>query len=150
MRYKTVKEILDRAAALHDRLAAYSREAAQGQDKQRLGLVLEYLADHQDRLGQAIESFEDDAGDRVMSTWFDRSPELDLPEVQPQELADIDEVEALIDKVVEFHDRIIALYGNLRDQARVHQVREVFSSLADLERHEKMELIQSTRQLQDI
>ncbi len=150
MRYKTVEEILDQAAALHDRLAACSRDAAQAQDKQRVGLVLDYLADHQDRLRQAIKSFEDDAGDRVMSTWFDRSPELELPQVKSQELADIDEVETLIDKVIEFHDRIIALYGNLRDQAHVDQVREVFASLADLERHEKLELIQSSRQLQDI
>ncbi len=150
MRYKTVEEILDQAAALHDRLAACSREAAEAQDKQRLGLVLDYLADHQDRLRQAIESFEDDAGDRVMSTWFDRSPELELPQVQSQELAGIDDVDALIDKVADFHDRIIALYGNLRDQAHIHEVREIFANLADLERHEKMELVQSTRQLQDM
>ncbi|TVQ36377.1 MAG: hypothetical protein EA370_08295 [Wenzhouxiangella sp.] len=150
MRYKTVQEILDQAVVLHDKLAKCSRAAAGAQDKQRLSLVLDYLADHQEQLRKAIESFEDDAPDRVMTTWFDRSPELELPEVKTDDLAEIDDVESLVEQVVEFHDRIIELYGNLRDQAHIREVREVFANLADLERHEKMELIQSTRQLQDL
>ncbi|MCC5865456.1 MAG: hypothetical protein JJU31_10085 [Wenzhouxiangella sp.] len=150
MRYKTVRDILNEASALHDKLAALSYRAAEASKDRRSGLVLDYLADHQNQLRKAITAFEDDAAERVMATWFDRSPELDLPEVQATDLADVNDLEALIEKVVEFHDRITELYANLRDQSRAQEVRAVFASLAELERHEKMELTHSTRQLQDI
>ncbi len=150
MRYKTVQEILDQAAELHARIAEQARQAAETQDRQRLSLVLDYLADHQASLKQAIQSFKGDAADRVLATWFDRSPEMELSALSAKALADADGVDELIETVMQFHDQIISLYGNLRDQAVVDEVRAVFSNLAELETHEKMELIQTTRQLQDI
>jgi hypothetical protein len=150
MRYKTVQDILDQASALHQRVAALADEAAVEQDRQRLALVLDYLADHQTRLQSAIDAFKDEAGDRVLTTWFDRAPEVELPDLDEASLATLEDVDDLIDRVVGFHDRIIELYANLRDQARIEAVEAIFADLAELEQHEKMELIQGSRQLQDV
>jgi hypothetical protein len=150
MRYKTVQQILDQASTLHQRVATLANGAAVEQDRHRLALVLDYLADHQDRLRSAIDAFVDEAGDRVLATWFDRAPELELPDLNEASLARLEDIDELIDRVAGFHERVIALYANLRDQARIEAVQAVFADLAELERHEKMELIQGARQLQDI
>ena len=150
MRYKTVQDILDQAAALHQRVAKLVEEAAADQDRTRLSLVLDYLADHQEKLKTAVESFRDGGDQKVMETWFDRAPKIEVEEFGDSELAEIDDVDQLIERVTRFHDQVIEIYTNLRGQARIEEVEEVFDDLAELERHEKMELIQSTRQLQDL
>lgn len=150
MRYKTVQDILDQAAAFHQRVAALADEAAMAQDRQRLGMLLDYLSDHQSQLKAAIEAFRDEGSQRVMETWFDRAPEIEVDELGQAELASMKDVDSLIKRVVDFHDQVIELYANLRDQAAIEEVEAVFADLAELERHEKMALIQGARQLQDI
>lgn len=149
MRYKTVEDILAQAGRLHGQAAQLAEQAAAEQDQQRLALVLDYLADHQVCLQQAINSFRSDATSAVLATWFDRTPELELPDFAASDMSGPDSVDALIDATCNFHDRLIELYANLRDQSPVDDVRAVFADLAELERHEKMELVQGTRQLQD-
>lgn len=150
MRYKTVQDILKQAAVFHQRVAELADEAAVDQDRERLGMLLDYLSDHQSRLKSAIDAFRDEGSRKVMDTWFDRAPEIQVDELDQAELASIKDVDALVNRVVDFHDQVIELYANLRDQAAIDEVEQVFADLADLERHEKMELVQGAQQLQDM
>lgn len=149
MRYKTVEEILQQAAVLHQQLADRIEQAAGQQQRERLGLVLTYLADHQAQLRLALDAFRREAASSDLATWFDRSPELELPRFETLSLVQAADLNTLLGQLVEFHDELGALYANLRDQACIESVRAIFGDLAALVQHEKTELIQGARQAQD-
>ncbi len=150
MRYQTVQEILDHAQKLHTVAAEQALSAASSQADARLEAILDYLAEHQTRLARAIDEYRQDASEATLSTWFDRTPPSPSEGLDDSILANSRTTDDLLDQVTAFHDEVVALYANLRDQARSESVRQVFGDLASIERHEAMELVQSTRQLDDI
>ena len=151
MRYKTVKDILDHTADLHRQLSELAEKATDEPDG-RLKIVVDYLADHEARLKQAIQDFENDSPDGVLSTWFDRAPEFDRPDLEQEAeaLAGADDIEQAVSRVVAFHDQIVGIYNNLAEQTNNDKVRDLFESLASLEEHDKLRLVRNAHHLRDM
>ena len=152
MRYKTVKDILDWTAELHRQLGELAEKAADDPDRDRLKLVIDYLADHEARLKQAIKDFEKDTPEGVLSTWFDRAPDFQLPdlEAEAETLAHAGSIEQAVSRVVEFHDQIVSIYNNLAEQTNNEKIRDLFESLASLEEHDKLRLVRNAHHLRDM
>lgn len=152
MRYKTVKDILDWTAELHRQLGELAEKAADDPGRDRLKLVVEYLADHESRLKKAILGFETETPDGVLSTWFDRAPNFELPDLNgdAEALANADSIEQAVSLVVDFHDQIVGIYGNLAEQTNNEKIRELFESLASLEEHDKLRLVRNAHHLRDM
>jgi hypothetical protein len=154
MRYKTVRDILDWTAELHRQLGKLAEKAADDRDpdRERLKLVVDYLADHEAGLKQVILDFEKDIPEGVLSTWFDRAPDFDLPdlEAEAESLAHAGNIEQAVSRVVEFHDQIVGIYRNLAEQTNNEKIRDLFESLAALEEHDKLRLVRNAHQLRDM
>lgn len=150
MRYQTVQDILEHAQSLHAAVADQAMAAAGEQNDPRLATILDYLAEHQTRLADAIASFRQDSKEATLATWYDRVPTEHPKGLDSETLVSARSTDDLIEQIVEFHEEVTELYGNLRDQAHTEGVRRVFADLANIEMHEKMELVQSSRQLDDI
>ena len=150
MRYQTVQDILERAQSLHAAVADQAIAASGEQSDPRLAAILDYLAEHQTRLADAIAGFRQDSREKTLATWFDRAPTEHPQGLDSESLISAGSTDELIEQIVEFHEEVTELYANLRDQAHTEGVRKVFADLADIETHEKMELVQSSRQLDDI
>ena len=152
MRFKTVKDILDWTAELHRQLGALAEKAADDPGRDRIKLVVEYLADHEGRLKKAILGFETETPDGVLSTWFDRAPNFELPDLNgdAEALANADSIDQAVSLVVDFHDQIVGIYGNLAEQTNNEKIRELFESLASLEEHDKLRLVRNAHHLRDM
>ncbi len=152
MRYKTVKDILDWTAELHRQLGELAEKAADNPNRDRLKLVVDYLADHEARLKKAILDFEENTSESVLSTWFDRAPDFELPDLnmEAETLANADDIEHAISRVVAFHDQIVGIYNNLAEQTNNEKIRELFESLASLEEHDKLRLVRNAHHLRDM
>ena len=151
MRFCKVKDILDWIAYLHERLAReYDRLSDEAKDE-RVAMLLEYLADHQRRLQKTITRFETDAADKLLNTWFQGCPPLDLPESLDdlhQSLAGKSSIE-VTKAAIKLHDQLIAIYRELEAAADVDSVREIFANLATLESHEKIRMVRDAQRLED-
>ena len=150
MRYQTVQDILERAQSLHAAVADQAMAASDEQADPRLAAILDYLAQHQTRLAGAIAGFRQDSKESTLATWFDRAPTEHPKGLDSDTLISAGSTDDLIGQIIEFHEEVTELYGNLRDQAHTDGVRRVFADLANIEIHEKMELVQSSRQFDDI
>ena len=152
MRFQTVEEIIDWTADFHGRLAELFRAASSAEHRERLSLLLQYVADHEQHLRNSLKNFELDGADRLLATWFDHAPEADLPNVPDNinTLLDSGDIDKIIESVVGFHDRMIGAYANLREQANNDSIRTLFDRLADLEHNEKITLVRDSQHFNDI
>src|SRR5690606_42124719 len=85
IRYRQIREILDWMQAFHERLSIEYQTMSQGQVRERVALLLEYLADHQKKLKNAIKQYEEGASEKLLNSWHDHFPELELPESRSEE-----------------------------------------------------------------
>jgi hypothetical protein len=152
MRYKTVKDILDWTAELHRQLGLLAEKVAEDPERDRLKLVVDYLADHEARLKQAMLDFEKDIPEGLLSTWFDRAPDFPMPDLvqDAHDLAHAVNIEQAVSLVVEFHDQIVTIYNNLAEQTNNERIRELFESLAALEEHDKLRLVRNAHHMRDM
>ncbi|WP_290648690.1 hypothetical protein [Aquisalimonas sp.] len=152
MRFKTVQEILDWAAQFHGRLADLFNAASAVHQRQRVGLLLEYIADEESRLRNSLKSYEVEGADRLLATWFDKAPDIQLPEI-PENLSALLEsgkTDTILEYVVTLRDQMIDVYINLREQANNDSIRAVFDSLAQMEHNEKLTLVRDARHFEDV
>lgn len=151
MQFRQVREILEWIQTIHERLAQrYSRLADQSTNE-RVTLMLEYLADHETALQNALEAYETDAADGLLNTWFDQAPELEFPasltelKINLQDASVMDIVKIAISS----HDFLMGIYRELSDLTDAETVREIFSNLLELEQHEAMNTVRDAQRLQD-
>lgn len=150
MRFKRVQDILDWVVIFHDRLATLYHGMAKGREQERIGLLLEYLADHQEGLRDTLLDYAADVN-RLLPTWYEQAPETPLPG-DPQALADFLEVKQtseVVNLAIGFHDQLIDLYKWMQDKAPTDSIRELFASLVAMETHEKMRMVRDALRLED-
>ena len=150
MRFKTVKELLDWIIAFHDHLATLYHDMAKGREQERIGLLLEYLADHQEGLRDRLMDYESDVN-RLLPTWYEQAPETPLPgdPAALEEFLALKETHEVVLLAIGFHDQLIHLYQWLRDKAPNDSLRRLFESLADMESHEKIRMVRDALRLED-
>jgi len=151
MRFCQMKEVLDWAVSFHDRLAEEFDRLGDDATKERVSLLLEYLADHQRMLMSSMEKYEIDVADQLLNTWSQECPPLELPESLEELRITLSGKESndIINEAIKFHDELIRTYSELERAAEVDQVREMFANLASLEKNEKMRMVRDAQYLND-
>ncbi|MCK0536202.1 hypothetical protein [Alcanivorax quisquiliarum] len=152
MRYKNIDEILAWTGRFHTELAQHCQQLARQHDRQRLEMLLSYLAEHQRRLAEMLAQIREDSEPGIRYTWFDKAPDIPGPESLPElgELIRGDSVDAIAAAALKFHDGIIEIYNELREQAPTDRTRQLFENLADLEHHEALKLVRGAQGLNDM
>ena len=152
MRFKTIEEVLAWTGVFHDHLAQEYERLSERDERQRVDLMLKYLADHERLLQQSVERFRAEAPERVRHSWFDMAPDVPLPGtlMEFNELCRAGDVQALVEIAVRFHDGVLGVYTSLRNQAPNESIRELFDSLVQLEHNEKLKMVRGAQQLEDI
>ena len=114
-------------------------------------MLLNYLSDHQRLLAESISKYEADAADSLLTTWSDQCPELDLPESVTQLHTALSgkSTEQIIKHVIDFHDILIDMYKALAKRAESPSVKDLFESLAEMERQEAMRTVRDAQLLED-
>lgn len=152
MRFRQISEVLDWTRTFHDTLANDYDGMAKGHEKDRVGMLLQYLAEHERALSAALQHYEEDAARSLLATWYDQAPEIKLPPdlnalCDTLEKIDTDSVLALS---IAFHDILIDMYAVLADKAPTAAVRELFDSLRGQETREKMRTVRDALRLEDL
>ncbi len=150
MRFRQLKDILEWTRQFHARIA--QRFAREPGVSERAGMLLGYLADHEEKLAAAIEHFESDADSRLLNSWFQVATGFDaLPSETElcKTLEDADEL-TIINLVVSCHDQIIHAYKELQGHTGIESVKEVLDDLIQLEQNKKILMVRDAQYLQDI
>ncbi len=150
MRIRKIKDIFDWTRAFHSKLAEEYERLAEGHDRERVGILLNYLAQHERALGAAIEHYEDDAVHKELELAYD--PDLDLPpdiESLSDKLENLDTA-GVLKLAIQFHDVLVSVYESLAEQAPNPDVQALFESIARHENKEKLRAVRDAGRLEDL
>jgi len=151
MTVQTARDILDRARYFHQQLHAFY-EALKGKIEQpKLHLILDYLMQHEDRMEQALEDYEDDIADKVAETWFKYSPEMSIDEaIRNIQISKDITLDELMTIAIQLENHFVRLYEHAADQAMSADVKEVFEQLKKETMKDRSKLSRDLVDMQDL
>lgn len=151
MRYETTRDLLQQASELHAGLSRYYQRLAGESEREKVRLLLDYLARHEARLADVVTRVGTESAEVVRNAWF--GFELDsefircIPPARPVVDMSVDEIVAL---AIQLDDCIADLYQLIAIRSELPEVKEVFASLVTLERAEKMRMVRQAMRLDDL
>lgn len=150
MQFEQVKDVLNHVIAYHNELSSeYAKLAEQAHDT-RVQMLLNYLAEHEEKLRAGLEGYQSGDHRSVLDTWMQNAPNIGHPKVL-EELkgclccATFDEVRDLARRI---HDTLADMYRSLASQAAIADERQLFESLADRQNAENRRLSRDAARLE--
>lgn len=152
MRFKRVEDILAWVVQFHADLEKHYRELEEGSARERVVMLLEYLADHQRALGEATEKFKGDASSQLLDTWFNQAPEVNDSENLASLASRVSgaSTSEVVLIAIECHDLLIQMYQGLQSESDVQSVKDLFQTLIAMEEHEKLRMVRDAGRLEDL
>lgn len=144
MKIQTLGEVIGLTRLMHQRLGECLGQSASETEQTSEKWLLAYLADHETALANMVSAFESSADKNALETWvydyLSRAP-IDPGRVCDPSYAELDS-EEIGRAVLDFHNQVMALYGDLLSRAEIPETRELLSSLLEMEQHETLRLAQ--------
>lgn len=138
MQIETFKDVLDWTREFHRYLASCLAHCADDNESERAAHLLEYLADHERKLVEAIDGFAGQASTSTLNTWcyqyLDKRPVVrhdgcDKPFAEMN-------AEEISSEILHQHGQVIDLYDYLLSRAETASTKELLAQLLALEKHE--------------
>lgn len=152
MQIETLRDVLHWTTEFHQHLSECLAHCASKNESERAKMLLDYLADHEEKLAYVVERFEKTGDSSALNTWcfeyINKHPivqhvHCDAP------FADLDATQIMA-VIVDQHEQIIELYRYLASRAGVPSAMELLESLKSLEEHEMMRMAQTANRFEDL
>ncbi len=152
MRFKQIRDVLNWTRTFHDTLANDYDGLAKGHEKERVGMLLQYLAEHERTLSSALQHYEEDAAGALLATWYDKAPEIKLPPDLDSLCDTLEKVDTdtVLSMALVFHDSLIDIYKALAVLAPTPAAQTLFDNLVSQETQEKMRAVRDALRLEDL
>ncbi|MCC1497196.1 hypothetical protein [Alcanivorax sp. 1008] len=152
MRFRQISEVIDWTRTFHDTLANDYDGIAKGHEKDRVGMLLQYLAEHERALSSALQHYEEDAAESLLATWYDQAPDIKLPPDLNALCDTLEKVdtETVLELSIKFHDVLIDMYAVLAEKAPTPATKALFDNLCSGETQEKMRTVRDALRLEDL
>jgi len=152
MHIETLKNVLHWTKEFHQHLSQCLANGADKNTDERARMILDYLADHEQRLTKVINGFKISGDDPILNTWcyeyLNKQPIVQCVHCDTP-FSELNAVQ-IMDVIVEQHQQVIELYRYLAARAVIPSVQEMMNSLKSLEEHEMKRMVQSANSLADI
>jgi hypothetical protein len=152
MKVETLGEVIHWAREYHQVLGDCLQHCSEHALIERGQMLLQYLADHETRLSDVLQGFEQSGDTKALNTWcYDY---LEHYPIEPHSDCDRPFAELsthqIMQRLEQEHSQIIALYKHLRERVEAPSATELVDQLISLEVHEAMRASQSANRLEDL
>lgn len=152
MQVETLKDVLNWTREFHQYLASCMQHCADKNESERAKLLLDCLADHEQKLVEALDGLGKTADSKALNTWCleytDKHPII-RHEKCDKLFAQMN-VDEIITEITHQHGQVIELYRYLRGRDAAPSYRELLDQLLSLEEHEAMRMTQAANRLHDV
>lgn len=145
---RTARELLTLIKDFHRQLGDFYTEMETKADRERVKTLLEYMRRHEESLQQNLERFDKAETGVLLDTWFARMPEIARCECfeGPQLSRDMS-TEDVVRTTIWFDDCLIEFIREMADLAPSDNLKEVFSSLANMEEQEERKVARAALEI---
>jgi rubrerythrin len=151
MKFEQTNDLIDHAKSFHQLIGEYYQSLEQKTENPRLKMLLDYLIEHERNLQDRLAEYSVNAPNKVMKTWFQFAT-CDERFHQLKSTLGAEEVSAedVIVKTICLYDCIIQNFEELAKNAEIDEIRDVFQSIAAMERKEQRKIVRNSRMLDDL
>lgn len=148
----TLKELLLWTSHAHKQLADDLEQAREGTGDEPLSYLLDYLAEHEERLAESVRRFIADSPEQLLGTRIQHYLETRLPSRDDLHLGAVNgaAVDAVTGRIVDCHNQLIQLYRDLSTQVELPRVSEVLEEIRELEEREIHLLYHQANRMHDL
>lgn len=131
MAFRQVKELLQWVCDFHQSLSVRYARLASEQSDERMQMVLEFLADREQRMHQAMMQYLQDANPGLLSTWLIDTQEFAHPYVLDRipGCPDCRDVQDILANVMAAHQMLKDMYRLRSELAQTPEEAELFNEL---------------------
>lgn len=152
MQIENLKDVLHWTFQFHQHLAECLIDCVDKNENQRAKILLSYLAEHEEKLAEVIDKFEQTEGSQALNTWcyeyLDKNPIVQHKHCDAP-FAELDTLQIMA-VIIDQHQQVIELYRYLYSRAVIPAAQELLGNLKSFEEHEVMLMSQAANRLEDI
>lgn len=136
MKPKTLDELLILTRKFYKKLEQNLRNSAESSDDELRSYLLEYIADHEKRLTDVVEKFEQESEKNALDTWFyEYTDRHKIIHSDPDDISfENKNAEEVQEVVMRVHNQLLDLYRHLLARAESHTVEETLQQLLDYQK----------------
>lgn len=152
MQVENLREVLQWTAAFHQNLKECLQDCSKENQDERAQMILVYLADHEGSLERILRGFSTTAERNALNTYcydyLEKHPILKHGHCgSPFKSLD---TEHIMEKVVDQHEQVIALYEHLYSRVDIDSAKELVDAIRDVEENEIKRMVQSANRFSDM
>ncbi|WP_144973436.1 hypothetical protein [Bremerella volcania] len=125
---------MDHVRAVHHQLNKACKQLSASEPDTRLQLLLDYVGRHEEAFNIALRRYEKEANAKAaIDTWLQFSADETINEaLREMDLHPGMTAEEIVEQVLSFDAKLMALYRDLAESTSSAQVRELFSDLIQM------------------
>lgn len=142
MPFEQTRDVIEKARAFHRDMAAFYHRTEAVVERERVKMVLDWLASHEERMERKLAEVEASTAKRMLDSWYQYPPDADVQqavariEVRPDMRA-----QDVICMALHLDETLLRLYKRAADTAPMSEVRDVFESLLEEGKKEREKLV---------
>jgi rubrerythrin len=153
MSFETTKDVLDHARDFHHHLSEYYSQLSDKAGRERVKMLLNYMSRHEKHLAESLSEYEHSVSSKILDTWFQfPAPKEALTTcriVAVEENTELS-VDGIVDLALQLDECLVQLYKSMIESSESEEVREVFTNLLQMEKHEEVELVRNAFRLKGL
>lgn len=142
MPFEQTRDVIEQARDFHRQLADLFHRIERESDRERIRMLMDYLAAHEERMERRLAAFETDTARPLLDKWYQYPPPEDIARaLQQVRLSPDMSVPEIVCAALHLDEQILRLYRWAADSAPSPEVREVFESLLAEHKEERRRLV---------
>ncbi len=138
MSCRTARQLLTLLKDFHHQLGDFYADMETKADRERVKALLGYMRRREESLQQNLERYDKAEAGLLLDTWFARMPEIARCECfEGPQLSQDMSIEDVVSTAMWFDDCLIEFVREMAELAPSDNLKEVFSSLANMEEQEE-------------
>ena len=151
MRFKNTRGVLDHVKHFHQAVSARSMEICGKSDEERIRVLLNYIADREQDLAQAVSTLTEDTDDSILDTWFQyTTDDAALNSLLTDSIKPNMSPGDIMSATMAISDHLLDMFRGMLDAAPTDALRQVFQNLLDHEQVEREKLARNLEMFQDL